>query len=483
MAEPTGRRLFSAFRWSLAGEIASRSGLPLVLLLLAQMLMPEDFGVVAAAAIVVSFSQIVWGAGLSRAVVRERTDVESVATCAFWVNLVLAAATALLVFVGADAVAAGVFRDDRVAGVLRAMSPSVVLGAWMAVPSALLQRDMRFRELFWIQLATGLLPVLIALPLAWAGLGYWALVVGGLAGQAVGAAAAWRAVRWRPRRPSALDQQRELVRFGLWASTSALLGWGFFWADSLVIAYYLGAHDLGIYRTGSQVVLAAYGVVFSPLLPVLYSHLSGLQNNPVRLREALARAIRVIALAAIPGSFAMAVLAGLVEALLFDERWTGIGQVIAALGLAHGLAWLVGANGEAYRAQGKPQLETGAMLAAMAVYLPVYLVAIRAGFAEFIWARFAVVFWGVAVQLYLARHALGLQLAPLLSFVGRVALASSPMLLFAAVDLTGTPATIALHVVVAGVLSLTVMLAFVRRFGRDELRLLAELVRRGTHPR
>ncbi|OGA14268.1 MAG: hypothetical protein A3D95_10145 [Betaproteobacteria bacterium RIFCSPHIGHO2_12_FULL_69_13] len=224
-------------------------------------------------------------------------------------------------------------------------------------------------------------------------------------------------------------------------------------------------------------------MVFSPLLPVLYSHLSGLQNNPVRLREALARAIRVIALAAIPGSFAMAVLAGLVEALLFDERWTGIGQVIAALGLAHGLAWLVGANGEAYRAQGKPQLETGAMLAAMAVYLPVYLVAIRAGFAEFIWARFAVVFWGVAVQLYLARHALGLQLAPLLSFVGRVALASSPMLLFAAVDLTGTPATIALHVVVAGVLSLTVMLAFVRRFGRDELRLLAELVRRGTHPR
>jgi lipopolysaccharide exporter len=479
--DPAASTLFSAFRWSLAGELASRVGLPLALLILARVLVPEDFGVVAAGTMVVSFAQVVWGIGLGRAVVRERDEPAAAAVIAFWINFALGAAATLLLLTTADAIALAVFQDARAGPVLRAMSVSILLAAAASVPEALLQRAMKFRQLFRVQLAIGLLPVLIALPLAWwTQLGYWALVIGGIAGQAIGTVAAWQAAGWRPGGHRAYRDRAALLRFGAWSTLSALLGWGFYWADSLVVGIYLGAHDLGIYRTASHLTLTAFGVVFSPLLPVLYSHLSAVRENPERLRDTFDRTLRAIAVVAFPICFALAAAGAPIEALLLGERWQGIGQVIAVLALAHGLAWLVGANAEAYRAVGRPELETAVMAIGLLLYVPVYVLSVRAGLAEFVWARCGLTFWGIALHLYVARRAVGLHVGRWLAFAALAALASSPILLAAAIDWRGPPLAAALQLCGATLLFALLFGWLARTRGAGEFRLLASVLGRGS---
>jgi PST family polysaccharide transporter len=479
-SKSTGEHLVSSVRWSLAAELASRLGLPVVLLALAQLLTPDDFGVVTAAAMVITLSELVWEAGMGKALVQRRTGVEEAATLAFWINIGLAAAVSLLLLAGAGAIATLVFGDERVADVLRVMTLSVFLGAAAAVPTALLQKAMMFRRLFWISLATSLFPVLAALPMAWAGLGYWSLVVGGVAGQALWTLAVWRAVQWRPGRQMARGMAAELARFGGWASVSALLAWGFFWADSLMVGVFLGSHELGVYRTGSQLVFTLFGALFTPVMPVLYSRFSALQANPEQLRAACSRAVRVIGLVAIPVSFALAAVSGAVEIALFNERWEGIGRVIAAISLAQGFAWLVGVNAEAYRAIAKPHFETAAMLLGFAVYLPVYVLFARAGLTEFLWARFAVTFWGIAVQLYFVRRAIDLDIAELLRFAGLLVLASCPILALAFVDWTSSFARIALQGLPPVVLFVAAIWVFVRRIAAEEFRLVLSIAKPRT---
>ena len=186
----------------------------------------------------------------------------------------------------------------------------------------------------------------------------------------------------------------DLARFGVWVGFSGLLAWFYIWADSLVVGMYLGSHDLGLYQTGNQSVVLVYGLVFAPLLPVLYSHFSSIQHDKQRLSNALSRVMHLSALIAIPMAFLLFTISEPLADALFGEKWKGIGFVVGVMALAHGYAWLVGVSGEIYRAVGKPKYDPFVMLLGFAVYLPGYLIAIQYGFSEFVWTRFLLVVLG-----------------------------------------------------------------------------------------
>jgi PST family polysaccharide transporter len=171
-----------ALAWSLLGEATTRLVAPLVLLVLARLLVPADFGVVAAATVLVSFSQTLADAGLGRAIVQRADRVDESSTTAFWMNLVLAGAVMLALVAAAPAIAT-FFRDARITDVVRVLALQVPLAAMCTVQVARLQRELAFKELFVVRLATAALPALVSIPMALHGHGYWALVAGTLVGQ------------------------------------------------------------------------------------------------------------------------------------------------------------------------------------------------------------------------------------------------------------------------------------------------------------
>lgn len=174
--------LTHALKWSFLGELASKAIQPVVFIVLVRLLTPVDYGVMSSALMVMSFSQIFWEAGMGKALIQRQTDVEEAANAAFWINIGFGFFIATILYLLASPVAHIFFHDERVSAVLHVMTIQVFLGAVSAVHTSLLQKEMGFKKLFWVRLATVSLPGLASIPLAMNGMGYWALVAGSLVG-------------------------------------------------------------------------------------------------------------------------------------------------------------------------------------------------------------------------------------------------------------------------------------------------------------
>lgn len=377
-----------AFKWSLLGEIGSRLIGPITFVLLARYLLPTDFGVIAAATVAVSFSQVFWDNGLARALVQRTDDSTAAADAVFWINLGLSLLLMLALIVAAPALAS-FFNDARIANVLRVLALQMPFAAVSAVLTALMYKRFEFRQLLWVRLTATGAPGLASIPLALSGWSYWALVAGILAGQVLQLAMLWRLAGWRVRWPVDRSLTLQLLDFGKWSMASGLLGWLYSWLDAIVVGHYLGSRDMGLYRTGNTLVTVIFGLIFSPLLPVLYSLFSRAKHELVRLREALLTVTHAIPLVSLPVGLGLLSMRNEIGELVFGPHWTGIGLVIGLLGLSHAVGWIAGANGELYRAIGKPHVETLAMFLMLAAYVPVYLITVQHGLDAFLWARVA----------------------------------------------------------------------------------------------
>jgi PST family polysaccharide transporter len=408
--------LLRALKWSFLSEFAAKAIQPIIFIIVARLLTPEDFGVLSAALMVISFAQLFWDAGVGKALIQRQIDEEKSANAAFWINLGMGVVVAGILLVTAGPIARTFFHDERVTVVLQVMTLQVLLGAVSAVHVSLLQKDFGFQKLFWVRFATVSLPGLASIPLAWAGFSYWALVAGSLVGQLAQTVLLWRMSSWRPKwtfdRVVALD----LGRFGAWVGLAGLLSWFYTWADALIVGMYLGSHDLGLYRTGSQFAMMAFFILFGPIKPVLYSLLSRLNADRDRVRRAVPIIFKLLIVSAVPLAVTTYMLSEPLGAALFGPKWTGIGLVIGVMALMQGFSWVVGMNSEMYRAAGKPAYDTIVTASLLLVYLAAYIFSIRQGFTVFLWVRLALALGAIVPHFLVVRSLMKLPFLPIVKY-------------------------------------------------------------------
>jgi len=400
------QQFVQSFKWSFLSETASKLVVPLVFIILANILTPSDFGVISAATIVISFSQVFWDAGLSKALIQRQTEINESANITFWINFLAGLILFILLFILAEKIAV-LFKDARIADVIRVLGFQIILSSLSSVHTALFQKRFEFKKLFWIRLFTVTMPGLASIPLAYHGFGYWSLVAGSLSGQFLQTIFLWIVSPWKPKLFFEFRLAKELFKFGSWVMLGGLLSWFFIWMDSVIVGIYLSPHELGLYQTGNTFTVMIFGLFFGPLLPVLYSSFAKISNDIERLRNGLLMIIKIIAMISFPVGFGMFAFRDSIELIVFNEKWQGIGLVIGVLGLAHAFAWIVGANGEAYRAIGRPDIETKIMLISTPIYLIVYLYSVRYGLECLVISRIILVLlFGLIVHLYYSKNKL-----------------------------------------------------------------------------
>ena len=174
--------------------------------------------------IAISFSQLFWDAGLSKALVQTKQAPEEAANVVFWTNFVLGILIYVVLFVTAPAIAL-FFRSPASGPVLRVLGFQIVIASLSSVQQALFVRDLDFRGLFWIKLLTAFVPGLFSVPLALFGYGVWALVGGSLAGQTLNLWLLWQRSPWRPKATFDMTLVRTLFRFGFWVLLESLGAW------------------------------------------------------------------------------------------------------------------------------------------------------------------------------------------------------------------------------------------------------------------
>lgn len=375
----------NALKWSVFGEIASRTIGPVIFLVLARLLGPEDFGVAAAATVIISFSQLFSDAGLAKALIQRQDHVDECANVAFWINVSISLATTAILLIAAPVISA-LFSDNRITPVLRVMSMLLPMAALSSVHIALFQKRLNFKPLFWVRLITTSVPGLVSLYIAMLNASYWALVAGALAGQLAQTVLIWKLSRWRPHWAFDFRLSLKLWSFGKWILLEGLLGWFYIWADSFLIGIFLSTKELGFYQTGNMFVLLIFSLLMSPIQPIIFSAFSQIRDESF-IRTALLQVQKLQFLITLPIGIGLFVLQSELNDFVFNVEWNGIGIVIGILGLMHGLSWLMGSNTEAFKALNRPDVFAKIMLIGLTYYLPAYLFALNYGLVVFLWVR------------------------------------------------------------------------------------------------
>jgi len=379
-------KVITASKWSALTEITSKAITPLVFVVLARLLSPEDYGVVASASIVVGFSQIFSDAGLSSTLIQSREDSKKVANIVFFGNFFIASFVYIIIFLFSGLIAK-LFHDVRIEDVLRVQSLILVFNSLSSTHSALFRKELNFQSLFWVRLLSVGAPALASIPLAYFGYGYWALVAGTLSGSIFQVVILWKLSKWRPSFEIDKKILKKVFGFSSWVTLESFFAWFFSWGDSTIVGIYLSTKELGLFRTGNSFVVMVFGFLLSPLLPVLYSSFSTINNDSERLREYFAKVTKIIGFITLPVTFSIFFYKIQIEHIVFGAKWAGVNEVIGIMALMFGLSWLVGANYELYRAIGKPKINIMIMAGSLPIYAIVYYFAVQEGLFIFLIAR------------------------------------------------------------------------------------------------
>jgi PST family polysaccharide transporter len=262
--------------------------------ILARLLVPEDFGLVAMATAVTSFVAIFSELGLTSATVQRAHIDQDTVSGLFFIGLGIGVFLMPVVCVLAP-MAAWVFKDPRVSGLIIVLSVSFPLAALGAQHTALLLRSMRWMTLQWTGLVGHAAGALAGVLVAWkTDLGYWSLVVTALVANIVTLSLIWTACSWRPSAVADWRGARSALHFGAYLAGFSVANFFHRQLDNIIVGWRFGAVELGYYSRGYQLMMLPLNLFNGSLSSAVEPSLSRLRNEPERWRQAFLDALGLV---------------------------------------------------------------------------------------------------------------------------------------------------------------------------------------------
>lgn len=349
----------------------------LSVVVLARLLAPEDFGLVASVGPIVAFVALFQNLGLQQAVI-QRSDInQRQLNHVFWVSTLVGLCCSLVVAALAPAVAL-FYGDARMTGITLAAAAPLLLGSLAALPLALMNRRLKFGQLALNDVITAVAGLVATVAAALAGLGYWSLVIGPAVSALVALVAAWRVAQWQPGKPS-FRIDREILSFGANLTGFNLVNFFARNLDTILIGKFSGATELGYYDRAYKLMLFPLQNISQPLTRLMIPLMSRIQDDKRRFRDIYMDTNWLLAAVTAPGIAALTMTSPEVVSLLFGERWLAVAPIFAWLGIASLTQPISNTTGWIFICQGK----TGTMfrwgIYSSAVTVAAFIVGMRWG--------------------------------------------------------------------------------------------------------
>ncbi len=348
-----GQKTLSGILWTSAGEIIVKFISPVSFLVLASILSPSDFGVVAIATTVLSFVNIVSDLGTGKVLVQLKCgpdEFKNYCTTAFWFNIVMGIVLFLIIFCFSDLIS-DYNNQPEAAPVVKVMSLQVIFTSMSIVQTAIMNREMNFKTLFFIRLITVAVPALVSIPVALLGGGLWAIVCGNLAGSFFHMAALWVYSSWKPNFAFYKDLLYNIFSKSLWSTLQQIVVWIPIAFDTYLLSNYLSSSALGLYTTSRQLFQSVSMLIMGPMLTVIFSSLSKIDDNKIFKSAALYAQKTLFSIASFMAIFVL-FYSDIIAQVLFSDKWEGIGDVLAVIFILMGFETFYSIIVEALRSRG-----------------------------------------------------------------------------------------------------------------------------------
>ena len=322
---------------------------------LARLLSPEDFGLLGMVVAMTGFLTLFRDAGLGIASVQRDVLTQEQASALFWINVAVGVILALIAVVSAPLLVM-FYREPRLLAITMASAVAFMFNGLAVQHRALLNRAMRFAAMAKIDILALAGSASIAVGMAVAGCGYWALVGMALGIPAITAAAVWIAMPWVPGRPARTTGLRSMLHVGGGVTLNGLVVYLAYNTEKILLGRFWGAESLGLYGRAYQLANLPVQQLNSSMSTVAYPALSRAQGNPERVGRSFLEGYSIVVSMTIPVTIGCAVYAEEIVRLVLGTKWAGAAMVLrllapAMLGfsLVNPFGWFLQATGRLKR--------------------------------------------------------------------------------------------------------------------------------------
>ncbi len=341
--------------WTFAERIGAQLVSFVVSIVLARLLMPEEYGIIAIVWVFINICNVFVNSGFGRSLIQKKNADDLDFSSVFWFSM----AMSLVLYAGLFAAApwiARYYEMELLAPVLRVMGLRLIVAAFNTVQKAKVSREMQFKKFFFSTIGGTLVSAVVGIAMAYLGFGVWALVAQELTNVAIDTAILFITIKWRPRLMFSLERMKSLFHYGWKVLVSSLIDTLYEDFRSLYIGKLYTAQDLAYYTRGKQFPHLLVDNVNTSIASVLFPAISAAQGDPDAVKAMARRAMKTSSYVLTPMLVGLAAVAEPLIVLLLTEKWLPSVPFLQIICISCALLPLQTANVQAINAVGRSDI-------------------------------------------------------------------------------------------------------------------------------
>lgn len=355
-------------------------------IVLARLLTPADFGIVAIATAVVTLVEMLGDFGFHVYLVQKkelnREDLDTA-----WTFQILLALLESILLLACASLVGGWYKEPRLKAVFYVLAATVLLGGFRNVGIVSFQKELKFHLEFLLRVPSKIIGITAALGLAYALNNYWALILGICSQRITEVAASYTLCSYRPR--FCLQGARELFGFSKWLYCNTTLSFVLQRAPDLILGKLAGKDAVGLFSVSHSIATLPTSELAEPVARATFPSYVKLRDDPELLKEGYLKVLRLLAFFAVPMGVGIAALAEIVVPVLLGNKWISAVPVLQILALGGILKTLQSNTGSVFLAVGRPWVITSLWALRVCVLIPMLVVfCLRSGVVGAAWAFF-----------------------------------------------------------------------------------------------
>lgn len=324
--------LMRGLRWSAIKRFGQAFMSIIVTVIMARLLTPSDFGLVAMATVFTGISNVFTELGTGEALIRKKDPSKEFISSVFWLNTGLSLIVCFILAVIASSIA-GLYGEEIVEVLIYVLSIEIFLSGLNRVSHALLEKNMRFKAIAFAQITSQICGSIIGISMAILGYGLWSLVFLGISGQLIYTILVNITLKWRPAFSFNIDHIKNIFSFSSYLTLNKILDHTQRRSEIFIVVYLLGTHLGGVYSQTYNLMRKPVKLISGFMAPVLFSSMSSFADDIERIKSLYLKSIQSFIIVYIPVSCFLILYSKPFVLFVLGEQWSEMGELIPVFGI------------------------------------------------------------------------------------------------------------------------------------------------------
>lgn len=362
--ENISNKMAKGAAWMVAFKLLERSIGLVSTIILARLLSPDDFGLVAIATAFLGLLLLLTSFSFDVALIQKQNADRALYDTAWTFNVIFGFMLGILLL-GAALPLANFYNESRLETILYIMALGTMISGFSNIGPVAFRKDLEFHKEFYFLLTKKLMSFSVCMIMAFTLRNYWALVWGTFAGNIMEMILSYFVHAYRPR--FCLSGRKELFGYSMWLFVNNSIFFTYHRLADFIISKVLGAHILGIYTVAYELSNLPTTEMVAPINRAVLPGYSKMAGDPNALRQGFLNVLSMIALCAMPAGFGIALVSDLMVTVVLGDKWREAVPLIQILAISGAITALQTNTGSLYMALGKPRYLT--IIASVNVFL------------------------------------------------------------------------------------------------------------------